>query len=90
MICSLCGKEIEKTPGSTYIIWKGKPVGQYCYQDLVRSLQAESIEGDESLLYNYDGIFSDPETNKRYRISQTVTAGRGNMGYSVSPDIEEM
>ncbi len=82
MKCSLCGKILQLDPPyDPFIIWKGKVVGECCYDRLLHSLKAESLVGDPSFTYDFDGVFLDDD-NVRYHISQEVVAGPGNMGFS--------
>ena len=88
--CSWCGKRTTwYRPYVPYVLWKGEIVGECCYHELVKSLTVESITGDESLLYDYEGVFSDSDHN-RYKIRQQVTAGFGNMGIFTTLSIEEL
>ncbi len=90
MKCSICGKVIqENLPYPTYIWWKGKIAGACCYREVLKTLEVESITGDTSLRYNFDGVFIDSD-KERYRIKQSVTAGPGNMGYALTLQIEPL
>ncbi len=82
MNCSVCGRVLpEQLPYSPYVIWKGHLVGECCYDSILSTLKAESVSGDASLLYDFDGVFSDRD-QIRYHICQHVMAGPGNMGYA--------
>ena len=90
MKCSICGRPIpENLPYQTYTCWKGKTVGECCYGEILKTLKAESVTGDASLRYDFDGVFVDDD-RKRYRIKQSVTAGPANMGYAVTLEIESL
>lgn len=90
MICSLCGQPLQRNlPYVPFITWKGKTVGECCYDEILHTLKAESLTGDASLLYNFEGIFSDDE-NGRYHITQEVLAGPANMGYAKKLTIKKL
>ena len=90
MKCDLCGQILpECMPVDPFLTWKGKIVGECCYGKVLASLKIESLTGDPSCLYQFDGLFSDEE-NKRYHIRQEVVAGRGNMGYARRLSIEAL
>ena len=80
MNCSRCGQALrENLPYTPFVLWKGKPVGECCYDRLLQSLKPESLSGDGSLAFGFEGVFLDDD-GERYRISQEVMAGPGNMG----------
>ena len=82
MKCSLCLCTLQDNlPYVPYVVWKGKPVGECCYDKLLDSLKIESLTGDTSMLYDFEGFFTDDD-HKKYHISQSVSAGPGNMGFS--------
>ncbi len=90
MKCSICGRAIpENLAYQTYACWKGKIIGECCYREILKTLKVESITGDASLRYDFDGIFVDDD-EKKYRINQSVTAGPANMGYAVTLRIESL
>ena len=68
---------------------KGKIIGECCYREILKTLKVESITGDASLRYDFDGIFVDDD-EKKYRINQSVTAGPANMGYAVTLRIDSL
>ncbi len=82
MDCSLCGGRLrDGLPCAPFVMWKGHPVGECCYDRLLGSLEPESLTGDKSMTYGFEGVFRDPDGG-RYHISQEVTTGPGNMGYA--------